>query len=57
MTEPSANSPKIYRFGSYELEPAKFELRKEGETAKLEPKSFALLLFLVENRDRVVSKE
>ena len=33
------------------------EIRREGEIAKIEPKAFDLLLFLIKNKDRVVSKE
>lgn len=47
----------IYRFGPYELDVAKVELRAGAKTCDLEPQVFALLALLVENRDRLVSKE
>jgi TolB-like protein len=47
----------IYRFGSFELDPAKAELRAGGEVRHVEPQVFALLALLVENRDRLVSRE
>jgi TolB-like protein/DNA-binding winged helix-turn-helix (wHTH) protein len=47
----------IYRFGPYELDMAKVELRAAGTTRDLEPQVFALLALLVENHDRLVSKD
>ena len=46
-----------YRFGSFELDLAKAELRAEGVVLPLERQVFALLAFLVENRERLVSKD
>ena len=47
----------IYRFGTYELDLATFELRADGQLYSLEPQVFALLALLVENRERLVSKD
>jgi TolB-like protein len=47
----------IYQFGPFELDLATVELRAGGEACSLEPQVFALLALLVENRDRLVSKE
>ncbi|HSN73270.1 MAG TPA: winged helix-turn-helix domain-containing protein [Steroidobacteraceae bacterium] len=47
----------IYRFGDFELDPAKAELRTGSEIRRLEPQVFALLAFLVEHRERYVSKD
>jgi TolB-like protein/Tfp pilus assembly protein PilF len=47
----------IYRFGSFELDLDKVELREDGEPRPIEPQVFALLAFLVENRERLVSKD
>ena len=47
----------IYQFGPFELDLATVELRAGGETSTLEPQVFALLSLLIENRDRVVSKD
>ena len=47
----------IYRFGSFELEPFAVELRVDGEPCHVEPQVFALLTLLVENRERLVSKD
>ena len=43
--------------GRFEIDEALFELRDCGEPIPLEPKPFALLLFLVRHRDRVVHRE
>jgi DNA-binding winged helix-turn-helix (wHTH) protein/tetratricopeptide (TPR) repeat protein len=47
----------IYRFGPYELDEAGRELRRNGEQVETEPKAFDLLLYLLQNRDRAVSKD
>jgi TolB-like protein/tetratricopeptide (TPR) repeat protein len=46
-----------YRFGEWELDPELYELRHGGEAAKVEPRVFDLLLFLVRNAGRVVSRD
>ncbi|WP_129641751.1 winged helix-turn-helix domain-containing tetratricopeptide repeat protein [Peristeroidobacter agariperforans] len=47
----------IYAFGRYELDLATVELRMDGKLVDLEPQVFALLALLVENGERVVSKD
>lgn len=47
----------LYRFGPFELDTAQVELRARGEARHVEPQVFALLVLLVENRERVVSKD
>ncbi|MBS0579003.1 MAG: winged helix-turn-helix domain-containing protein [Proteobacteria bacterium] len=47
----------IYRFGVHELDLGAYELRSGGKDCALEPQVFALLALLVENRDRLVSKD
>jgi DNA-binding winged helix-turn-helix (wHTH) protein len=47
----------IYQFGPFELDMATVELRKGDKACSLEPQVFALLALLVENRERLVSKE
>ncbi len=49
--------PMKYSFGGFELDLTKVELRAEGELRSLEPQVFALLAFLVENRERLVSRD
>jgi TolB-like protein len=50
-------TPMIYRFGPFELDTAKVELRSDGEVCAVEPQVFALLVLLVDNRERLVSKD
>lgn len=47
----------IYTFGHFELDLAIVELRASGRSVPLEPQVFALLTLLVENRERLVSKD
>lgn len=47
----------IYRFERFELDTEKVELRDHGEIVAVEPQVFTLLLYLIANRDRVVSKD
>jgi TolB-like protein len=47
----------LYLFGDFELDTAKVELRANGATRPLERQVFALLALLVENRERLVSKD
>jgi TolB-like protein len=47
----------IFSFDEFELDIGKSELRLEGRHLPVEPLVFALLSLLVENRDRLVSRE
>jgi len=47
----------IYRFGPFELDLARFELRTAGVPCAIEPQVFSLLAFLVEHRERLVSRD
>jgi TolB-like protein len=49
--------PMIYRFGAFDLDLDRFELRKGGATVPVEPQVFALLSLLVTHRDRMVPKQ
>ena len=46
-----------FAFGDYLLDAGRRELRRGGEPVALEPQVFDLLVYLVRNRDRVVSKD
>ena len=46
-----------YSFGTFVLDCDRFELTDDGERLRIEPKNFNLLQFLIENRDRIVTKE
>ena len=45
-----------YRFGEYLLDTQRYALRGQGTWTPLRPKIFAVLLYLIRHRDRVVSK-
>src|SRR5260370_38425185 len=44
-------------FGDYEIDVERRELRRAKTPVHVEPQVFDLLVYLVQNRDRVVSKE
>lgn len=47
----------IYRFGAYAIDADRLELTASGKPVAVQPQVFALLLLLIENRERVVSKD
>jgi DNA-binding winged helix-turn-helix (wHTH) protein len=47
----------IFSFGDFEVDTGAFELRHRGEPRHVEPQVFDVLRYLVEHRDRVVSKD
>jgi predicted ATPase/class 3 adenylate cyclase/DNA-binding winged helix-turn-helix (wHTH) protein len=47
----------IYVFADYELDTQRYELRQQGVPCPLAPQGFNVLVYLVQHRDRVVSKE
>ncbi len=46
-----------YRFAQFELDPGRLELRGVSESVHIEPQVFDLIVHLVRNRDRIVSKD
>lgn len=47
----------LYLFDDFALDEERRELRTNGTIVRIEPQVFDLLVFLIENRDRVVSKD
>jgi TolB-like protein len=47
----------IFRFAAYEVDLVLQELRHEGSVVPVEPQVFDVLAYLLQNRDRLVSKE
>jgi DNA-binding winged helix-turn-helix (wHTH) protein/class 3 adenylate cyclase len=47
----------IYTFGTYKLDATNYELYDDGHLCKLDSRTLELLIYLVENRDHVVSRE
>ena len=56
VVTPQAGSALI-RFADFELDTARFELRKAGKHVALEPQAFDLLVLLARNHHRTVTKE
>lgn len=48
---------RIYKFGNFELDPSRFELRKNGRALKLERIPMELLILLAEKGGTVVSRQ
>src|SRR5262245_12798565 len=46
----------ILRFDEFELDDALCELRRDGTRVDVQPKALDVLLYLAQNRERVVSK-
>ena len=49
--------PSLIRFGAFEMDVVKGELRKRGVALKLHPQPFRVLLLLVENSGQIVTRE
>lgn len=47
----------IYQFGDYSLDTGSLELKRSEDLLALEPQVFSLIVCLIENRDRVVTKD
>src|SRR5215469_13294372 len=54
---PARESGIIYRFDQIEVDPRLGCLKREGQEQHLRQQSFHLLLYMVERRDRLISKE
>src|SRR5688500_18777292 len=50
-------SPRIYRFNDFELDALKRQLLRRGQPVTLQPKAFDLLLVLVENGERLMTRD
>lgn len=46
-----------WTFGDFRLDPDRFELNFRGTAVRLEPQVLALLIYLIRNRERMVSKD
>ena len=47
----------VHAFADCELDEELFQLRRKGKVVKIEPKVFDVLVYLLQHRDRVVSKD
>jgi DNA-binding winged helix-turn-helix (wHTH) protein len=50
-------APAIYKFGPFEVNPSAGEILKQGKRVKLQDQPFRLLITLLENPGRVVTRE
>jgi DNA-binding winged helix-turn-helix (wHTH) protein/tetratricopeptide (TPR) repeat protein len=57
MATMSSQIKRLYEFGPFRLDPQKRLLMRGSEPVSLTPKAIETLIVLVENRDRVVSKD
>jgi Tol biopolymer transport system component/DNA-binding winged helix-turn-helix (wHTH) protein len=55
-TAPERNS-LIFQFDSFEVDPASFQLMRSGVAVTVEPKALQLLIFMLENRGRLLTKQ
>ncbi len=46
-----------WTFGQFQLDPERFELTRGDRRVRLEPQVLSLLIYLVQNRDRMVTKD
>jgi len=51
------NKPFVYRFSDVEVREREFSLLKEGKVLAVEPKAFRVLLLLLRNPQKLISKE
>ncbi len=49
-------SPRVFRFGDFELDVGAYELRRRGKPVKLERHPMDLMILLVERRNQLVSR-
>jgi DNA-binding winged helix-turn-helix (wHTH) protein len=56
-TEPSTERDRVFRFGPFELSEREGELRKSGVRIKLQEQPFPVLVELVANSGKLVSRE
>lgn len=52
----SGFGPRIFRFGPFELDESRFELRRDGRAVPISRRVFEVLVFLIANASRTVTK-
>ena len=53
----TGQNSSVFLFDDVRVEPSKFQVFKSGNAVQIEPKTFSLLLFLIDNRGRLVEKD
>src|SRR2546428_13283952 len=56
-TEKTENGGVLYAFDGYQLDTQRYELRHGGALCALERQGFNVLVYLVQHRERVVTKD
>lgn len=51
------SSPRVYILDGVEIDTSRVVVRRAGEECRLRPKTFSLLIYLLENRNRLVPKQ
>ena len=46
-----------FRFAQFEIDTARHELRRAGAVVHIEPQVFDVIVYLVKNRERIVTKD
>src|SRR5688500_6967722 len=57
MATPTKTDPLFYHFDDVVVDCEKFRIQKGDQTRSLSPRSFDLLVYLIEHRNRVVEKQ
>ncbi|MBL8187402.1 MAG: winged helix-turn-helix domain-containing protein [Acidobacteria bacterium] len=57
MKDTEAAMTRMYRFGDVVIDCARFCTIRNGQSEKITPRAFEVLLYLIEHRDRVVEKQ
>ena len=57
MATPTKTDPLLYHFDDVVVDCEKFRIQKGDQTRTLSPRSFDLLVYLIEHRNRVVEKQ
>ncbi|MGC2399177.1 MAG: hypothetical protein WA510_05325, partial [Acidobacteriaceae bacterium] len=52
-----ANTDRTWRFGVFEVDTRREELRRSGALAKLRDQSFRILVYLLEHSGEIVTRE
>jgi len=53
----TANKSLVFRIGDLEVRESEYSVLRDGKLLAIEPKAFRVLLLLLRNPQRVVSKE
>lgn len=57
MIEESKTNGNFYRFGNVTIDGENFRVTKSGKAVQLTPRAFDVLIYLLENRGRVIEKQ